>query len=95
MGLGTGGGSPGVPCPAVPLPGLLSACHWDTSLSRPIPGNTAWDGQEAAASLMCLRKLSTVVAFHSGFASLRGLYRLIPKRSNLVTLLWQSEISVK
>lgn len=52
------------------------------------------DGQEAS-SLLCFGELNTVVAFHSGFASLRGLYRLIPKRSNLVTLLWPSEISVK
>lgn len=58
------------------------------------PGILHRDGQEVP-SLLYFGELNTVVAFHSGFPSLRGLYRLIPKRSNLVTLLWQSEISVK
>lgn len=84
-------GNRGLPYPAVAFLPVSLGHH---SFLDPSLGISYKDGQEAS-SLLCFGELNIVVAFHSGFTSLRGLYRLIPKRSNLVTLLWPSEISVK
>lgn len=76
-------------CASSLLPSLLSPQIWAPSYTairagRPLP-----------SSPLCLGELTTVDALRSGFASLRGLYGLIPERSSLITLLWQSEISAK
>lgn len=83
------GCSPYVSSPLASAPALIS-------FQTGGPGYTAQKGRTTLpSSPLCLGELNTVDALRFGFASLRGLYGLIPKRSNLVTLLWQSEISVK
>lgn len=76
-------------CSPFQPPSLLSPQTW-TPVT--LPRRAVWP---LPSSLLCLGELNTVDALGSGFASLRGLYGLIPERSNLVTLLWQSEISAK
>lgn len=76
---------------------FLFLCSFLSSLPRTEPQVTLprRAGQPLSSSPLCLGELNTVDVFHSGFVSLRGLYGLIPGRSNVVTLLWQSEISAK
>ena len=79
-------------------PGIFSAplCSLLCSLPRLEPQVTSpRRAGQPLPSPLCLGELNTVDVLHSGFASLRGLYGLIPERSNVVTLLWQSEISAK
>ena len=89
---------------AIPSFRLLSLCIFSVSLCSLLPSLPRIEpqvtlprraGQPLPSSPLCLGELNTVDVFHSGFVSLRGLYGLIPERSNVVTLLWQSEISAK
>lgn len=74
---------------------ILPLTHALVTSQNLAPGYTARKGRMTSSFFIVLGGIKHSNSLHSSFASLRGLYGLIPKRSNLLTLLWQSEISVK